>query len=57
MLKSAAKIDESDATVECVLESVRALLPAIRARAEESEINRAIPKESAQEFLDIGLAD
>ena len=39
-----------------MLEDVRALAPAIRARAEEAERNRFIPSESAQEFLDIGLA-
>jgi 3-hydroxy-9,10-secoandrosta-1,3,5(10)-triene-9,17-dione monooxygenase len=43
-------------TLESVLESVRALCPAIRARAEESERNRTIAPESAQEFLDAGLA-
>ncbi len=55
MLHSAIKAEPS-ATVDDVLEDVRALLPAIRARAEESENNRSIPKESAQEFLDVGLA-
>ena len=43
-------------TVDEVLEDVRALLPAIRARVEQSERDRSIPAESAQEFLDIGLA-
>ena len=41
---------------EVVLEKVRALLPAIRERADESEKNRSIPKISAREFLDAGLA-
>ena len=50
------KFDVPAVTLESTLEDVRALLPAIRARAEESEQNRSIPKESAQEFLDIGLA-
>jgi len=35
---------------------VRALLPAIRERAAQGEEDRAIPKESVQEFLDAGLA-
>ena len=56
MLQS-LKIDTSvQPTVDGVLEEVRALRPAIRARAEESELNRSIPAESAQEFLDAGLA-
>ena len=50
------KIDVPAVTLESTLEDVQALLPAIRDRAEESERNRSIPKESAQEFLDIGLA-
>lgn len=41
---------------EATLEKVRALLPAIRDRAERSERERSIPRESAQEFLDAGLA-
>ena len=57
MLKSVANIIEPpEPTVESLLEDVRALLPEIRARAEESERNRSIPRRSAQEFLDIGLA-
>ena len=56
MLQS-VKLDKSAApSVESVLEDVRALSPAIRARAEDAERNRSIPNESAQEFLDIGLA-
>ena len=47
---------ESVDTYGSVLEDVQALLPAIRARAEESEANRSIPKESAREFLAVGLA-
>ena len=43
-------------TLEQVMDNVRALLPAIRSRAAQSEENRSIPQESAQEFLDIGLA-
>ncbi len=43
-------------TVDQVLESVRALLPAIRERAKDAEDNRSIPQVSAQEFLDAGLA-
>lgn len=43
-------------TLDELMEDVRALLPAIRTRAEESERVRSIPQESAQEFLDIGLA-
>ncbi len=56
MLQSVVKIEEPRVTAESVLNSVRALLPAIRERAEDTEHNRSIPKESAQEFLDIGLA-
>ena len=41
---------------EALLERVRALLPGIRDRAGAGEENRAIPAESAQEFLDAGLA-
>jgi len=44
------------ATLDDLMDDVRALLPAIRARAEKSENERSIPQESAQEFLDIGLA-
>ena len=44
------------ATLDALMDDVRALLPAIRARAEVSERERSIPRESAQEFLDIGLA-
>ncbi|WP_174364331.1 acyl-CoA dehydrogenase family protein [uncultured Caballeronia sp.] len=47
---------EPSATTETVLEKVRGLLPGIRDRAQRSEESRSIPKESAQEFLDIGLA-
>ena len=43
-------------TREAILGKVRALLPAIRLRAERSEKDRSIPPESAQEFLDAGLA-
>jgi len=39
-----------------LMDKVRGLLPAIRARADASERERSIPMESAQEFLDIGLA-
>ncbi len=56
MLQTVVKAPEPTQTAESVLESVRALLPAIRTRAEESERNRSIPIQSAQEFLDIGLA-
>lgn len=47
---------EPSASLEGVLEQVRGLLPAIRERAEASERERSIPKESAQEFLAAGLA-
>ncbi len=56
MLQTVFRDDEPTPTSESVLESVRALLPGIRARAEDSERNRSIPMQSAQEFLDIGLA-
>ena len=39
-----------------VMQRVRALLPGIRERAAKTEENRSIPRESAQEFLDAGLA-
>ena len=41
---------------EEIMSEVRRLLPLISARAEVSEENRSIPPESAQEFLDAGLA-
>lgn len=41
---------------EALLGRVRALLSGIRERAGAGEDNRAIPAESAQEFLDAGLA-
>lgn len=56
MLQSVVRIQPAAPTVERVLDDVRALLPAIRARAEQSERDRSISKESAREFLDIGLA-
>jgi 3-hydroxy-9,10-secoandrosta-1,3,5(10)-triene-9,17-dione monooxygenase len=43
-------------SLETLLKDVKALLPAIRGRAEQSERDRSIPMESAREFLDIGLA-
>lgn len=43
-------------TRDHVLESVRALLPSIRDRAEQTERDRTIPPESAQEFIEAGLA-
>lgn len=43
-------------TPETVLDRVRTLLPAIRDRAATGEDDRAIPQESAREFLDAGLA-
>ncbi len=48
--------DERTSAVESLMEDVRALLPAIRERATATEENRSIPMQSAQEFLDIGLA-
>ncbi len=57
MSHSVIRINEpATPTLEQVMDDVRALLPAIRERAEESEQNRSIPKVSAEEFLDIGLA-
>jgi 3-hydroxy-9,10-secoandrosta-1,3,5(10)-triene-9,17-dione monooxygenase len=51
------RIDKSaPPSVDSVLEEVRALRPAIRARAAQAEQDRSIPPASAQEFLDIGLA-
>ena len=55
-IKAAPPLTTTADSVEQVMEDVRALLPGIRARAEMSERNRSIPMESAQEFLDIGLA-
>ena len=58
MLQTAIKADyapEFPQTLEAILDNVRALLPAIRARAQLSEENRSIPPEAAQEFLDAGL--
>lgn len=43
-------------TLDEVMKDVRALLPAIRARAADAEIARSIPAESARDFLEIGLA-
>ena len=59
MLQTAMRAERQPApatTVDQVMDDVRALLPAIRARAEVGERDRSIPAESAQEFLDIGLA-
>ena len=59
MLQTAIKAEPTFApamTLDEVMDNVRALLPAIRARADISERERSIPAESAQEFLDIGLA-
>lgn len=59
MLQTAVKAEPKPApadTLDELLDDVRSLLPAIRARAETSERERSIPQESAQEFLDIGLA-
>ncbi len=50
------KVVEMTPTAESILKDVKALLPGIRARVEDSERNRSIPAESAREFLDIGLA-
>lgn len=47
---------ENPLTHDLVMERVRALLPAIRDRAEQTERDRTIPPESAKEFLDAGLA-
>lgn len=47
---------ETPLTHDQVLERVRTLLPGIRERAEQSERDRTIPPESAQEFQDAGLA-
>ncbi len=55
MLHTALKAEPA-ITYDTVLDDVQSLLPAIRERAPESETNRSIPKESAQEFLDAGLA-
>ena len=43
-------------TYEAVMEQVRAMLPTIRERAAIGERERAIPKESAQDFIDAGIA-
>lgn len=59
MLQTASKAEQKFAptsTLEDLMADVRALLPAIRTRAESSERERSIPQESAREFLDIGLA-
>jgi 3-hydroxy-9,10-secoandrosta-1,3,5(10)-triene-9,17-dione monooxygenase len=48
-------VDPPD-TLDAVLERVRELLPAIRERAAQTEQERSIPRESAQDFLDAGLA-
>lgn len=57
MLKSLVKADETASpTIESVMSDVRALLPTIRERADEADRNRSISRESAQSFLDIGLA-
>ena len=57
MLQSVLKISEpAEPTLESVMADVRALLPTIRERADEADRNRSIPKQSAQDFLDIGLA-
>jgi len=55
VLQTFTKVDPA-VTAETLLDDVRALLPAIRSRAEETEKNCSIPMVSAQEFLDIGLA-
>jgi 3-hydroxy-9,10-secoandrosta-1,3,5(10)-triene-9,17-dione monooxygenase len=47
---------EQPVPLEAVLDNVRKLLPAIRARANQAEENRSIPRESAEEFLNAGLA-
>ena len=47
---------ERPSSREDVMEKVRDLLPAIRERAEVAEKERSIPKVSAREFLDAGLA-
>ena len=52
---TATKVDATF-TSDTVLERVRALLPAIRDRAAQSEHDRTIPKESVDEFLDAGIA-
>ena len=56
MLQSLKIIESPAPSLESVLTDMRALRPAIRARAEEAERNRSIPAESAQEFLNAGLA-
>ena len=59
MTQTAAKADyapEPPASLDAIMDEVRRLAPAIRARARSSEENRSIPPESAQEFLDAGLA-
>ena len=57
MLQTVVRLKEPAVpTIENLLDDVRALLPGIRERAAEAEQNRSIPKISAQEFLDIGLA-
>ena len=47
---------ETPPTLDAMLQRVRGLLPAIRERAAETEENRSIPRKSAEEFLEIGLA-
>ena len=44
------------ASGDSVLDRVREMLPAIRDRAAQTEAERTIPRESAQDFLDAGLA-
>jgi hypothetical protein len=43
-------------TKQQILERVRALIPNFRKRAEAAEQARRLPRESAQEMLDAGLA-
>ena len=58
MLQTAIKASyapESAKTLDEIMDSVRALLPAIRERAPASEVNRSIPRESVNEFIEAGL--
>jgi 3-hydroxy-9,10-secoandrosta-1,3,5(10)-triene-9,17-dione monooxygenase len=56
-MQQAAEREGSNAgTLAAIMDRVRALLPAIRERAPGAEDGRAIPLESAQDFLDAGLA-
>ena len=55
MLDSITPLEQKPGLHE-LLQRAQSLLPVIRERAGQTEENRAIPRESAQAFLDMGLA-